>query len=535
MGVYRNKPGSKGEFIQVNPALVDILEAESKEELLKYTASDFYIDESQRKKLSEKLEKKGKIENKELRQKTLRDKEIWVAVTAMKSQDDSEVFYDGILRDITEKKKQEEKLKETKERLEEAQRVAGIGHWTWDIETDNLEWSDQVYRIFGLDPEEFNPTYLKFLEYVHPEDREKVRKNVEEPLQKNNYNMTYRIVRPDEKIRIVQETGEIYFKDSEPKRMLGTIQDVTKEERRKRKLQIFRHAVDQAGSAIYIVDKDGEITYVNPKFTEITGYTKDEALGKNPSILKSGEQPQEYYSDLWDTILSGETWEEQILNKRKDGGLYYADQTIAPINQNGEITHFVAIQRDVTTERLEKQQTQVLYRVLRHNLRNKLNFILLKIKEIEKNTEKEKFREQIKEAEEAIKDLEKLSEKTQKAKEIFEIEGSEILERDIKNILEEIKKELLEKYPNAGIDIDIDIEEYISLYVSVKPALYELIENAIKHNDSETPKADISVWETNDNIKIEIQDNGVGMPESEKEVLEIGKETPLKHSAGLGL
>ncbi len=88
----------------------------------------------------------------------------------------------------------------------------------------------------------------------------------------------------------------------------------------------------------------------------MTGYTKDEMLGRNPSILKSEEQDQEYYEGLWNTISSGDIWREQIINKMKDGGLYYADQTIAPIEQNNKITHFVAIQTDTTEQIIRQQQ-----------------------------------------------------------------------------------------------------------------------------------------------------------------------------------
>lgn len=336
--------------------------------------------------------------------------------------------------------------------------------------------------------------------------------------------------------------------------------------------ELFRHIVEQTGHGVYITDRDGTIRYVNPKFEDITGYTKDEALGKNPRILKSGEQPQEYYEDLWDTILSGETWEETIINKRKDGGLYYASQTIAPIKQNGEITHFAAIQTDTTEEVLERQQLDVLYRLLRHNLRTQLNLILLKIQGIEENVEErqkdraieqteedgigemedideiigeaQKIRrtvedirhtENIEDISDSIEDLERIANKTKKAKKILSIEDREITKIDIQNKLKKIKKDILERYPDSKINIEIDIENPIQVYTPLHYGLEELIENGIKHNNSETPTVDIKIRETSENIEIEISDNGPGIPKDEIKVLERKTETSLEHGSGLGL
>jgi len=117
----------------------------------------------------------------------------------------------------------------------------------------------------------------------------------------------------------------------------------------------FERIVEEAGYAIYVTDPDGTITYVNPAFEDITGYTADEAIGQTPAILDSGEETEGYFERLWETITAGEVWDEEITNCRKDGTRYVAYQTIAPIKENGEITHFVASQTDIT-ERKDRQE-----------------------------------------------------------------------------------------------------------------------------------------------------------------------------------
>ena len=128
---------------------------------------------------------------------------------------------------------------------------------------------------------------------------------------------------------------------------------------------VFRDILDQVADHVMVTDKNGLIEYVNPAFEKTTGYGKEEVLGKNPRILKSGQQSPEYYQSLWQTILGGEVFYAKTLNKKKNGELYVAEQTVSPIfNQFQEITHFVSIWRDITQtvklqERLEFEKEKL--------------------------------------------------------------------------------------------------------------------------------------------------------------------------------
>ncbi|MFW6458599.1 MAG: PAS domain S-box protein [Halodesulfurarchaeum sp.] len=132
--------------------------------------------------------------------------------------------------------------------------------------------------------------------------------------------------------------------------------DITERKARERELRSFKRAVENAGHAVIITDRDGAIEYVNPKFEEQSGYDAAEVLGENPRILKSGTHGNSYYSKLWETILDGGIWSAQIHNERKDGEQFVVDQTIAPIEDDeGEIQRFVAVNRDIT-ERKERER-----------------------------------------------------------------------------------------------------------------------------------------------------------------------------------
>jgi len=144
---------------------------------------------------------------------------------------------EALIAEIAERKKAEEALQKSEASLAEAQRIAGLGNWDLDIQTNELQWSDEIYRIFGLSPKEFGATFDEFMNYVHADDREFVKKSVGEALYGRPYDIEHRIILPDGTIRIVHEQGEVTFGESgEPLRMLGTVQDITESKEKEMRL-----------------------------------------------------------------------------------------------------------------------------------------------------------------------------------------------------------------------------------------------------------------------------------------------------------
>jgi len=128
-------------------------------------------------------------------------------------------------------------------------------------------------------------------------------------------------------------------------------------------LNLQAATLEAAANAILITDCHGTIMWVNHAFTTMTGYGREEALGKNPRLLKSAEQPRGYYAKLWSTILAGEVWQGEIVNRRKDGTLYTEEMTITPVTQgvgNTADTHFIAIKQDITQRKAAEKQVQFL-------------------------------------------------------------------------------------------------------------------------------------------------------------------------------
>jgi diguanylate cyclase (GGDEF)-like protein/PAS domain S-box-containing protein len=248
-------------------------------------------------------------------------------------------------------------------RLAEAQRIARLGNWDWDMVKNTLYWSDEIYRIFGATTGDFEATYEAFLERVHPDDREKVKRSVADAIStKTPYKCKHRVIWPDGREFVVHELGEVtYDTDGKPLRMVGTVHDITELAHAEAELSKLSTVIEQSVNIVIITDFDGRIEYVNPVFERVTGYRLHEAIGQNPRMLSSGETTQETYRMMWSTIKSGGTWRGEVKNRKKDGSYYWAIAIISPVrNDAGAVTHFLGVQEDITEKRAVEERLRFL-------------------------------------------------------------------------------------------------------------------------------------------------------------------------------
>ena len=302
----------------------------------------------------------------------------------------------GMFWDVTERERAAEALRASEHRLNQAERLAHLGSWTSELisagdpSRQRLVWSDETYRIFGHEPGSIQVTHERFLEQVHPPDRAPLRAAVEEALRTRcPYRIEHRVVRPDGSERLVLEQAEVVCDPTtgEPTRLMGTVQDITEQRKAEEHLRNLARAVEQCPVSILITDREGKIEFVNPKFTRVTGYTAEEVLGRNPSLLKSGDMPAESYRRLWDTVLAGDEWRGEFHNRRKDGTLFWEIASISPVRgPDGSITHLIAVKEDVTEKRLTEAKLLRAQRVesigslasgIAHDLNNILTPILM--------------------------------------------------------------------------------------------------------------------------------------------------------------
>lgn len=142
--------------------------------------------------------------------------------------------------------------------------------------------------------------------------------------------------------------------------LLGAVvwlRDITDLKKTEDHLDRLSNAVEQTADSVFITNKYGIVEYVNPAFTRTTGYSREEAMGRTPGLLKSGQHPKEFYRKLWVTVSSGEVFRGTIVNRKKTGQLFWAQQTITPMKTDaGETTHYVSVLKDVTEQRRQQEQ-----------------------------------------------------------------------------------------------------------------------------------------------------------------------------------
>jgi PAS domain S-box-containing protein len=253
---------------------------------------------------------------------------VWVRDRgqAVWSADGTPLRMAGSITDITKQKRAQAALRDSEARLANAQRIARIGNWDWNIVTGELHWSDQIYRIFGLKPQEFGATYEAFLQSVHPDDRELVQAAVNRAFdEREPYAIDHRIVLPDGEERIVHEQGEVTFDASgKPLRMTGTVQDITERMRTDQINTRLGRIVEDSVNEIYVFDGDTlRFIQVNRGARENLGYSAEELRELSPLDLKP-EYTAEAFAELVRPLRDGS--KRQItfntIHRRKDGTTY---------------------------------------------------------------------------------------------------------------------------------------------------------------------------------------------------------------------
>jgi len=167
------------------------------------------------------------------------------------------------------------------------------------------------------------------------------------------------------------------FPESVPRRVIVAHEDIT--ERKTIEMDLFklRRGIENSTATVVITDRNGIIEYVNPAFTSTTGYTQEEAIGNNPSVLKSGVHDTTFYTEMWQTLLAGKTWRGDISNRKKNGKIYWEHASISPVkNADGDIVSFVAVKDDISDKKDLERIKEDVERIMKHDLKTPLNGII---------------------------------------------------------------------------------------------------------------------------------------------------------------
>ncbi|MEI8289983.1 MAG: PAS domain S-box protein [Verrucomicrobiota bacterium] len=323
----------------------------------------------------------------------------------------------GLVRDITERKLAEEKIRKSQADFRGYFENSSIGNCVTSMAKGWVEVNERLCLMLGYTKQEL--AQLTWEQLTHPDD---LAADVELFNQvvagnRDGYELDKRFIRKDGSVLYTTLNVACQRRpDGAVEYFLSSLLDITERRRAEESNARLATAVEQAAEAILITDTAAKILYVNPAFERITGYTQAEVIGQNPRLLQSGRQDAAFYRQMWETVNAGQIWTGHFINRRKDGTLYEEDATISPIRDaSGKIINFVAVKHDVTHQmELEGQLSQsqkmeamgTLAGGIAHDFNNILNIIfgysnLLQMDLAGKPDELEKLREILKAGERA--------------------------------------------------------------------------------------------------------------------------------------
>ncbi|AKB31887.1 sensory transduction histidine kinase [Methanosarcina siciliae HI350] len=316
------------------------------------------------------------------------------------------VAISAIARDITENKKAEEaikiahenleekvkertaelekayeSLKESEKSLAEAQRMAHIGNWDWDLVTGEVYWSDEMYLIYGRNPNEPGATYRELLNYIHPEDREYFDSAVNKWINGEFHRIDYRIILTNGEERTVHTLPEVIFdKNDVPIRVKGTTQDITERKKAEERIKTLANIVESSIDAVGTLSLDGIVTSWNKGAEQVYGYSPEEILGKHVSILAPSHLNKETL-ELIELIKQGKSiYQYETSRLGKDGKKIYVSITFSPVfDTNGKLSAVSFISRNIT-ERKKAEEALRNFEIARkkelhHRIKNNLQVI----------------------------------------------------------------------------------------------------------------------------------------------------------------
>ncbi|MBK1700783.1 PAS domain S-box protein [Thiococcus pfennigii] len=262
-------------------------------------------------------------------------------------------------RDITERKRAEGQRRHLQDMLARTERISRIGSWEWDLESGTVTWSDELFRLFRLDAGSGAPTYAEQASLFPPEDRERIDRAVAAAVDTGTaYELELQAIRPDGTRRVCLARGYPERRDDgRVVRLFGSMQDITEQQRAQTQLRLAANVFAHSIEGIIITDRNNRILDVNPSFTAVTGYTKEEAVGRDPKFLASGRHDKAFYSAMWQALEDDGFWHGEIWNRRKNGEVFPEMLSISTVRDPaGRLHNHIGVFADITEAKAHEAQ-----------------------------------------------------------------------------------------------------------------------------------------------------------------------------------
>ena len=299
--------------------------------------------------------------------------------------------------------------------------------------------------------------------------------------------------------------------------MNGATEQKHAEQEREKLMQ----AIEQSPLSVVITNPEGDIEYVNPKFAALTGYSSEEVMGQNPRILKSGEQTDAYYQELWQTITQGREWFGEFHNRRKDGTLFWESAFISPIkNAAGEITHFLGIKEDITEDKKTRKQLEqllnekeILLKEVHHRVKNNFNVIASLLFLQSRQIQDHQARLFCQESRDRVQTMAEIHTQLYESQNLTSVRFGAYVDRLVRNLFHSysidpsrihVKKEIQE--------IELGVDAAIPCGLILNELISNVFKYAFPEGSGDRGKMTVILKEDHGTVQLQVLDNGVGMP-----------------------
>ena len=354
-----------GTYMDINDGFTKMLGYSQKDVVGKSsTALNIWNDPKDRERLVSGLKKDEVVENLQANFKG-KDGQIRAGIMSARLLEiENKKVLLAVTQDITEIQWAETALSESQKKYKEL--ADSLPQVVFEIdETGNLIYINQnAFDIFKYTKDDFDKG-LNVIQMIIPEDHDRAIKNMQGVLNGTKSDaVEYTAIRKDSTTFPIIIHSNLVTRNAKPIGLRGLLIDISMQKQMETDLKRRALAIDHSSDTIVITDIKGNITYVNPAFEKITGYSRKEAMGKNPRILQSESHDKSFYKEMWKSITSGKTWSGRLINKKKDGSLYTEEATISPVfSDKGKIINYVAVKRDISEKLLLESQLQQTQRM----------------------------------------------------------------------------------------------------------------------------------------------------------------------------
>lgn len=279
-----------------------------------------------------------------------------------------------ICNNVSEKLHIERKLQLSNERYGFVTKATFDAIWDLNLVDDDLYWGEGFESLFGYKTENNKGDIVGWYEHIHGDDRQRVLQSINTLIKSKNSNWVeeYRFKKADGVMAYVRNKG-IVIRDKKGKaiRMIGAMQDITEQKREEQQLKLFKSVITNSSDAVLITEAEPinepgpRIIYVNDAFTKMTGYERDEVLGKTPRLLQGPESDRLELDRLRKALEAWQPCELEIINYKKNGEKFWSNISIVPVaDSRGFFTHWISIQRNVTERKREEKEKELFYELL---------------------------------------------------------------------------------------------------------------------------------------------------------------------------